>query len=646
MKSHGLSSKMMCLPLRGLVFFTVILLGACGGQGESISPPSADTGNSAKPAAISLEVIGDTRVAAGESVGLAVLASDGSPIRGVNWTFSDDISPLATDSQAVGFDAQAPGTISYTVTATDITGQPLSASGTLEVTNSTGLPVNARLTHQVVELGGVSLRVDLDDSVAVKDIVWQQTQGPQVALTYQPGFALFNDVFFQAPSVNADTLLAFTVTVTLADSTRVTDDVWVLVSETAIADDGYFPASGIYPTTRVRSFNPDSPWSDALEQCIYTPTLTEACLFNRLPLLGQQTATPSVDDIMDRTLVSHPWMGNAFKDFLTNSEAGPDIINLLRATTAVVISYDIRPSFYWSATGAIYLDANNFWLTPDERDTINAQPDYRTGYDDELSYRTSWRYVRAGNYYYPQPGLPRSARLSRTPKQREAALTWLLYHELAHANDVFPLPVWSTLDTSGSPLRYANTHGKVSDTLARRYPLNSTLLNGLAEVSYGGAQSTQLQRSYTAEDVALAFEQDNAVSMYAFYTASEDFATLFERFMMQYRLKIEADVGFFDAQTVTERNFILTWGQRNRINQQNLQPRAAYVVSRILPDIDAGQAQSAMPPPLMLSAGESWADTLAAGTRSNNTTSTSKKALRVPQSRVFERHLPLPPVNR
>ena len=636
----------MSILLRALLITPVILLGACGGQDESGSAPPPSTDNGATDqSAIVLEVVGDTHVAAGDSIGLVVLASDRSTLRDVNWTFSDNIKPLAPHTQAVGFDAHAPGTISYRVTATTSNGETLSASGTLEIANTAASAVNARLTHQAVELGNVSLRTDLDQGLKPQKIEWQQTQGPDVELTTRRGAALSSDVFFQAPSVENDTLLAFTVHVTLEDTTTLTDNVWVVVNDTAIADDGYFPSSGIYPTTQMRAYRPQSPWSDALQACIYTPTLSQSCLFNRLPLLGQQTTAPTIADVMDRTLVSHEWMGDAFKAFLTHSEAGPDMLKLLRATTAIVISYDIRPSFYWSATGAIYLDADNVWLTPEQRDTINTQPDYRTEFDDDLSYQTSWRYVKAGDYYYPQPGLPRSERKSRTPKQREAALTWLLYHELAHANDVFPLSVWSTLALSDSPLRYANTHSKISDTLAEQYPLNSEILLGLARVSYGGAQSTLVQRNYTAEDVATEFEQDDAVSMYAYYTPREDFATLFERFMMQHRLNVDADVGIFSGQAGTAENLLLTWGQRNRINEQNLQPRAAFVVSSVLPNINAGQAQAAMPSPLMLPAGENWFDTLSIGINSPNAALKPKKMLRVTRSPVFERHLPLPAIH-
>ena len=74
--------------------------------------------------------------------------------------------------------------------------------------------------------------------------------------------------------------------------------------------------------------------------------------------------------------------GQRFKEFLETMDPHGDFKNLLRATTAIVISYDVRPSYYWVVTGAIHLDPDNLWLTPDERDTINQAPDYRASFGE------------------------------------------------------------------------------------------------------------------------------------------------------------------------------------------------------------------------------------------------------------------------
>ncbi len=57
-----------------------------------------------------------------------------------------------------------------------------------------------------------------------------------------------------------------------------------------------------------------------------------------------------------------------------------DIKKAFWSVTAIVISRDIIPSYYDSATGAIYLDPRYFWLTPSEAETIIPSNDYRDEY--------------------------------------------------------------------------------------------------------------------------------------------------------------------------------------------------------------------------------------------------------------------------
>ena len=70
-----------------------------------------------------------------------------------------------------------------------------------------------------------------------------------------------------------------------------------------------------------------------------------------------------------------------------------DILRLFNGVTAIVIGAQVRPSFYYALTGAIYLDADNFWLTAAQRDVINEAPDFRSEFDRDLMYSGVWRYT-------------------------------------------------------------------------------------------------------------------------------------------------------------------------------------------------------------------------------------------------------------
>ena len=132
---------------------------------------------------------------------------------------------------------------------------------------------------------------------------------------------------------------------------------------------------------------------------------------------------------MDRVLVSHDWMGRNFEDLLLANQDKTDLLRLFNGVTAIVIGAHVRPSFYYALTGAIYLDADNFWLTADERDVIDEAPDFRSAFDRDLQYSGVWRYANSMNQNI---FLPFSA-ASRIPRDLGYLLQesgWLMYHEL------------------------------------------------------------------------------------------------------------------------------------------------------------------------------------------------------------------------
>ena len=630
--------------MRWILITVMLVIAGCGGQATD----QTETPSSPPAPATPLIVSGERRVAEADSVALAVMPAEGITLTSVHWVFDDPaIQLLAPTSRAIGFDAPGEGLYSFSVTAQDTASNTYFYTGELEVTKTPAAPVNVRLSHQAVELGRVSLRADILSLGANDSLQWQVIQGPAVALRYDEQAAA-QHVYFQAPSVSADTLLEIKATVTRANGARDSDSAYVVIKDVPQAQNGFFAGNDLYPTDLIHPFRP-GPYTEALNNCLYNSQVRRSCTFATLPLIGQVNNQPDIEQILARTLVSHDWMGEAFARFLRSSAAGPDIVQLLGATTGVVIAYDIRPSFYWSATGAIYLDANNLWQTPAERDTLDLAPDYRIAYGNTLAYRTSWRYIKDNAYYYPQPGTAPAERQPRSQPQVEAALSWLLYHELAHANDVFAPQRWQQLKPTDSPLTFANQNGYLSDALAASDGLHSVILKALAQVDFGGAMATAEQEAYRAWEVASMFNDEAGLTMYSFYTPREDFALLFERFMMKYRLGIDADVGFFDspAQIADENTGALpiVWAQRNRFNAAHMQPRVAFAIENILPNIDIASAQNTFPTPVMLPANQDWFSTVSPTVgvaKMPSGSKASQKTLRVTISSPFEKTLPLP----
>ncbi|GEA06885.1 hypothetical protein KUL42_16460 [Alteromonas sp. KUL42] len=611
------------------LFITGLLcsfLSACGGSGSD-SPASPAPTNPSTPPSISIQ--GPETAVVGDSVDFVVAAPVNRRISTISWQVTGlTQQPLASHTQAIGFDVPSSGDYTIDVQATLDNGVELTDSMQLSVSEDTSPIATVRLGHETSEGGRVSLRVDLKrhGELSVANIQWRQVGGPAAnAIDFDDGAFSYN-IFFQAPRVTTDSIIDIEATITLSNGQQVSDVAQVLVKDIAMDANGFFvnDDGGTLETvsSHMQPYRADSPYANALSQCVYNNTVDESCRFSTLPLIGQVTENPTIDDILDRTYVSHPWMGDAFKQFLETSDSQGDMLDLLRATTAVVISYEVRPSFYWVATGAIYLDANNFWRTPEERDTLNTRPDYRSNFGNDLNFTTTWRYVKDGAYYFPiLTSFNAADRLPRTNNEVEAALTWLLYHELAHANDFFDYTEWASLSSSESPLSAYNDAAPISTGLTSALPLTSAELHALADVRYGGVDPTSTQRTYTARQVADWFEEDGAVSFYSYFTEREDIATLFERFMMLYRLNVDSDVGVFTQEAIDNGTTALTWGQRNRVNDDKVKQRINYAVTRIFPHLNVPEIQNNLPSPLLLPEGVRWRDTASFGTQSANSNS-------------------------
>ncbi|GIU23878.1 hypothetical protein [Shewanella sp. MBTL60-007] len=460
----------------------------------------------------------------------------------------------------------------------------------------------ARVDHQASEGNSVSFRIDTPNVNPPSQISWCIAAGPDVDVDIStPEKALFT-----APSVSEDTLSTLRVSA-IINGQSVTDDVQLLITQEDAITSQYFDER----VAETFAYNDSSPYKDDLQPCVYSNQLQQSCSISRLPLIGQE-ANIDTQTILDRVLVSHQWMGQNFEYFLENLDPNSDFATLLQSVTAIVISYDVRPSFYWVLTGAIYLDPNDLWLLAEERDTINEAPDYRSGFGNELNFLMPWRYVK--NNSYTSYVVPRSVRTDRTTQEMMPDLASLLYHELAHANDFFPRSIHASL--SGPTLlddylRRSDAKQLISDQLATLYPLASQEMANLAEVSFKGETANDTQKSYTAGDISSFFSADRATDYYAYSTRREDAAMLFEEALMSHRYAIQRDVAVTDKpDNPTASSITVDWGQRGRIGDIKLENRAVFVIDQMMPELNALSLVNALPNPIEMKQGQSWSENL------------------------------------
>ena len=327
----------------------------------------------------------------------------------------------------------------------------------------------------------------------------------------------------------------------------------------------------------------------------YTGTGANTCPLATLPFLHTTTSgnVPTVAQIMDRVLVSHDWMGRNFEDLLLANQDKTDLLRLFNGVTAIVIGAHVRPSFYYALTGAIHLDADNFWLHGRRARC------HRRGAGLPLGFR-------------PRPAVLRCCGATRTARIRTSSCHFRPRRAFRATSATCCrrragscITSWRThriscrcrcaADSNPSQFALGQHRGTVHECRscrrtgsAAQYPLTSAQMKALAEVKFmtGPVSDTTLVngipystlRAYSPNDVAGFFAADRATDEYNYTTTREDIAMTFEEVMMVRNHGWRRDFAITDKITATSTSSTLTvrWGQRGRVGDATIKPRAQY----------------------------------------------------------------------
>lgn len=390
----------------------------------------------------------------------------------------------------------------------------------------------------------------------------------------------------------------------------------------------------------LRAFNTSGAYASVIADCVKADAQKEYCSLSKLPLLGQETESPTVNDIMNRLVISHDWMADNFEEILYSLPE--EFLPLFKALTAVVIDDDIRPAYYTTSTGAIYLDPAYLWTSVADKQTINPKEDYRAGFDDELAFRALGYYTQGNDYAFRYGSLTDNS--TRSIEDTTHLLARLLLHELAHANDFIPSNSYTGLDTSltVNQTTSALASQRPSNALNTTYPLESQLLFDLAEVMYFGETASSTLRAVSAEEAGTAFEPDGASDHYGYSNQFEDAAMLFETALMKQFFDFDYDVSFIDVPADENdcENYIVRWGQFNRVGDSEVKERAQYIIGEFLPNLDTTLFFQDLDTPVTMENGLSWCENLA-----NKTFDATNSHLAKPAT-SGKRTVPLEPMRR
>lgn len=365
----------------------------------------------------------------------------------------------------------------------------------------------------------------------------------------------------------------------------------------------------------IAPYRADGPYAGILARCASAQSSRQSCRLGDLPPLGLESSNPTVDDIMNRVVVSHRWMGTRMEELL---HALPEDIHLLmRGVTAVVIGSEIRPSYYWSMTGAIYLDPASLWITHQERDTISRKQDYRAGFSEPMAFRSFWRYTLGDSPAYRHQGL--DSPLERSLDDILLPMASLLFHELAHANDFFPPHAYHLVSSDQRFVEAASALApqRLSTDLTVNMGLQSDEMYHLAGILFRGNTPSTADTQITAAQVGEFFVDDQASDDYAYSSQYEDLAMLFEEAMMKLHFGIDRDMAFVTPPSDTAiagcNDYRIGWGVRNRVGDHLVSARAAWATQALLPESDYSEFFEQLPPPQALGRGQGWCASIRLG---------------------------------
>lgn len=311
-----------------------------------------------------------------------------------------------------------------------------------------------------------------------------------------------------------------------------------------------------------------------------------SCDLSVIQPIGVSGEAVTIEQIEDRLVVSHQWMADSFIAALREID-DQDLLNLFKPLNSIVISYDVRPSFYNTATASMYIDPKYVWRNKTEWDSIHQQDDYRKDFQTEFKFDKAQRYVdqNAYNYVTYSNSYNSFSNYRRDAEHVAPGLFRLLAHELAHANDFLPPSDLIQVPDSGTISDYLQRLQTLNRDLFDSNPLTSATLREAAQVAFRGKAMTDEVRNLTGEDAGFEFAGDKAAAFYSYSHPAEDVAMLFEAYMMFKKYNAISDFAFVSIPQTTNptcNEWEIQWGQRSRLSSQGVQDRAVFVANRIL----------------------------------------------------------------
>lgn len=349
--------------------------------------------------------------------------------------------------------------------------------------------------------------------------------------------------------------------------------------ESALQNKTFFEEVG-----QLQPVNPYAPYVKAMQECVYADSAEKSCAISKLPLLGLLGRPITVNDVLNRTLYSHQFLANAFREVLLRMN--PEVLQMFGSVNAIVLSDKINPSFYLTSSGAIYLSGSFFWANLQEYKIVSQAKDERAAFGSALQFTTDHDYIKnKRSIWY------RSNETTRTYDEMVMPVVRLLFHELTHANDYFPRNVYASasFDSSQTYQKIAFDRYVSEALVSNKQPtqLESSKLWHLGDVLFHGKSPSVEDKNTLAVEVASEFKQEKATDMYSFSALREDLAMNAEEALMLYyydasRYVVIIKYPYSNFVPPEDYTYPIVWGQKGRVLVPEIKERALYAVENDL----------------------------------------------------------------
>lgn len=320
----------------------------------------------------------------------------------------------------------------------------------------------------------------------------------------------------------------------------------------------------------------DSRFFKELNKCAFQKN-GDDCTPEKVPLLALKDEKITADFILENTLVSHKFLADNFKEFLTNAN-NSHLLSFFTSISGIVISDEISSSFYYTPTGMIYINASYLWKTQLEKSELKFKKDQRFSRDPRKNIYTDLDYLKNNTMIYGQ-----LRKKERSISDISPNLKRLFFHELTHAIDVYPVLQQFGLDTS-------KTYFELRTERAKNNQLVSSI-TGHADsldtydyamfVVYGELISPD-SHEFSKEDFVTKFVPNNAMVFYSYITPREHLAMSVQSFMMLFTEQAESCNSAIYIST-DESESERFWFQKNRILQSNILSETREAIRLMLP---------------------------------------------------------------